>query len=400
MSSLRHVLIALCYAAVAVATALALPQLAPGVSGPSAILVGGMLFVGFALLHEVFARQEHEGRFAEELFDLRLAHGEVTRELSAARGEMSRLCQTLSEAKGHGISDAAYDALAAEVRVLQELVERVSDDKPAPAAAATPRRDPADVAALPVAYGLDDATILNVVRDGLRADRIDLYLQPIVSLPQRQRRYYETFTRIRDGEGKVVVPDQYITIAEREGLVTAIDNMLLFRCVQLVRKTQRNNKRMGFFCNISAATLADRAFFRDFVDFMGRNAELAPDMIFEFPQAVIVGRDPELDRCLARLGEMGFRFSMDQVQGFRFDYDYLAAARFKFVKIDAQTLVAQIKDPSVHGALRNMKRALRSAGISLVVEKVESEPVLLDLLDFQVDFGQGYLFGEPRLSRV
>ena len=100
---------------------------------------------------------------------------------------------------------------------------------------------------MPVARDLDDAGILNVVRDGLRADRIDLYLQPIVSLPQRQRRYYETFTRIRDGEGKIVVPEQYISIAEREGLVSAIDNMLLFRCVQLVRKTQRNNKRMGFF---------------------------------------------------------------------------------------------------------------------------------------------------------
>ena len=48
MSQLRHVLIALCYAAVAVVTALTLPQLAPGLSGPSAIVIGGMLFVGFA----------------------------------------------------------------------------------------------------------------------------------------------------------------------------------------------------------------------------------------------------------------------------------------------------------------------------------------------------------------
>jgi cyclic-di-GMP phosphodiesterase TipF (flagellum assembly factor) len=344
----------------------------------------------------VFARQEEGGHFAEELFDLRLAQSEVTRELNAARGEMSRLHQTLEDSKGRGISDAAYDALAAEVRVLQDLVERVSTDKPeAPA-----RRDVNEPALPTMASGLDDAGILNVVRDGLRADRIDLYLQPVVSLPQRQRRFYEAFTRIRDGEGKILVPDQYISIAEREGLVSAIDNMLLFRCVQLVRKMQRNNKRMGFFCNISAATLADRAFFRDFVDFMARNAELAPDMIFEFPQSVIVGRDPELDRCLARLAAMGFRFSMDQVQSFRFDYEWMSEARFKFVKIDAQALSAQMREPAAQGGLRNMKRALRSAGVNLVVEKLESEAVLLELLDFQVDYGQGYLFGEPRLSRA
>jgi len=330
------------------------------------------------------------------LFDLRLSHSEVTRELNAARGEMSRLHQTLAEAKGRGISDAAYDALAAEVRVLQDLVEKVSTDK----RDAPLRREISDAGLLPVARDLDDAGILNVVRDGLRADRIDLYLQPVVSLPQRQRRFYEAFTRIRDGEGKIVVPDQYISIAEREGLVTAIDNMLLFRCVQLVRKMQRSNRKMGFFCNVSAHTLADRAFFSDFVDFMARNAELAPDMIFEFPQSVVVGRDPELDRSIARLAGMGFRFSMDQVQSFRFDYEWMNEARFRFVKIDAHALASQLKEPTAQGGLSNMKRALRSAGINLVVEKLESESVLLDLLDFQVDYGQGYLFGEPRLSRA
>jgi cyclic-di-GMP phosphodiesterase TipF (flagellum assembly factor) len=253
---------------------------------------------------------------------------------------------------------------------------------------------------MPVARDLDDATILTVVRDGLRADRIDLYLQPVVSLPQRQRRFYEAFTRIRDGEGKIVVPDQYIAIAEREGLVSAVDNLLLFRTVQLVRKTQRQNQKTGFFCNVSAHTLADRAFFHDFVEFMGRNTELAPDIIFELPQSVIVGRDPELDRNLARLAALGFRFSMDQVQSFRFDYEHLSEARFKFVKVDAHTLATQMREPTAQGSLRDMKRALRASGVSLVVEKVESESVLLDLLDFQVDFGQGYLFGEPRLTRA
>jgi cyclic-di-GMP phosphodiesterase TipF (flagellum assembly factor) len=176
--------------------------------------------------------------------------------------------------------------------------------------------------------------------------------------------------------------------------------MLLFRCVQLVRKTQRNNKRMGFFCNVSAHTLADRAFFRDFVDFMARNAELAPDMIFEFPQSVIANRDPDLERNLARLASMGFRFSMDQVQSLRFDYAWLSDSQFKFVKIDARGLAEQFKDPAAQPTLRNVKRALRAAGVNLVVEKIESEDVLLDLLDFQVDFGQGFLFGEPRLSRA
>lgn len=46
-----------------------------------------------------------------------------------------------------------------------------------------------------------------------------------------------------------------------------------------------------------------------------------------------------------------------------------------------------------------LKAALDRHGIDLIVEKVESEKTLVELLDFQIDFGQGYLFGEPRVSK-
>ncbi len=398
MGSFRHVLIAICYAAVATAAGLALPRVAPGLGSEASVMAGGMIFVAFAVLHEVFARQDAEGRLAEDLTDLRLAQDAVSRELAAARGEVSRLHQVLTDRSARGpAGDGAYDALVAEVRVLQDLVDQISTDQ---SPIRLPAVKPTSPDIVPVAHDLDDAEILSVVRDGLRADRIDLYLQPIVTLPQRQRRYFEAYTRIRDGEGKMVVPDQYIAIAEREGLVRAIDNMLLFRCVQLVRKSQRKNQNFGVFCNISAHTLADRAFLRDFVDFMVRNSELAPDMIFEFPQATIANHDAELEMILKRLGQMGFRFSMDQVASFRFDYEWLAEHRFKFVKIDAATMCAQLREPTAQGPMRNMKRILRSSGASLVVEKLENESDLLELLDFQVDFGQGYLFGEPRLSKA
>ncbi len=397
MGFLRHVLIAICYAAVATAAGLALPQFAPAIGPEEQAMAGAMIFIAFAVAHEVVARQGGEERLAEDLTDLRLAQDAVSRELSAARGEVSRLHQALTDRFANATNGAAYDALASEVNVLQDLVDRLSSDRPQRLPALRAETAP-DI--VPVARDLDDNAILGVVQDGLRADRIDLYLQPVVTLPQRQRRYFEAYTRIRDGDGKMVVPDQYIAIAEREGLVTAIDNMLLFRCVQLVRKSQRKNQNFGVFCNISAYTLADRAFLRDFVDFMVRNSELAPDMIFEFPQATIANRDPELETIVKRLGQMGFRFSMDQVASFRFDYEWLAAHRFKFVKIDAPTMCAQLREPTAQTAMRNMKRMLRAGGTSLVVEKLENEDDLLELLDFQVDFGQGYLFGEPRLSKI
>src|SRR3546814_12549901 len=88
-----------------------------------------------------------------------------------------------------------------------------------------------------------------------------LVLQPIVLLPQRKRRYYECFSRLRTADGYMILPEQYIAVAEREGIVSAIDNMLLIRCIQLVRKIQNRGEKLDFFCNISSHTLGDDAFF-------------------------------------------------------------------------------------------------------------------------------------------
>src|SRR3546814_10554546 len=79
----------------------------------------------------------------------------------------------------------------------------------------------------------------------------------------------------------MILPEQYIGLAEREGIVAAIDNMLLIRCIQLVRKMQYRSEKLDFFCNISSHTLGDDAFFGDFVAFLESNRDLSKHLIFE-----------------------------------------------------------------------------------------------------------------------
>ncbi|MEX2453761.1 MAG: EAL domain-containing protein, partial [Rhodospirillaceae bacterium] len=239
---------------------------------------------------------------------------------------------------------------------------------------------------------------VHLVRDGIAKDRVDLVLQPIVSLPQRKRQFYEAYTRIRDAKGEVFRPEQYIAVAEREGLVTALDNLMLFRCVQMLRNKHLRGGNIGFFCNISPHTLADRKFFNEFVMFMTENSKLAANLVFEFTHATIANQDDDIRRQLGRLAALGFRFSLDQVSSLNLDYGALAEQRFKYIKIDARTLLREVPQPTTDIDLYDFKKALERQGIDLIVEKIETEKTLLEVLDFHVDFGQGYLFGEPRNS--
>jgi EAL domain-containing protein (putative c-di-GMP-specific phosphodiesterase class I) len=51
--------------------------------------------------------------------------------------------------------------------------------------------------------------------DALDEDRVEVFVQPIVSLPQRKRRFFECFSRVRTNDGKIIVPEQYLEVAER-----------------------------------------------------------------------------------------------------------------------------------------------------------------------------------------
>ena len=405
MSFLRHILIALSYSTIAGAVALVLPRTVPGIDAGMAVMLGAVVLIGSALLHEVFARQEEEGKLVEEVQDLRAGHGEVMGELTRAREEVGNIYKAIESMTGKGGrgKELAEDVgkVMAEVKMLQGLVEQLtsaSDDSPPDEVTTLERIATEDESTdvVPAAPELDDATIVHLVRDGIAKDRVDLVLQPVVSLPQRKRKFYEAYTRIRDEAGETITPGQYIAIAEREGIVTALDNLMLFRCVQQLRNRQGRDGKYGFFCNISPHTLADTKFFNDFIVFMTENSSLAQDLIFEFSHATIANQDDEIRHQLSRLAALGFRFSLDQVSSLNLDYGALAEQHFKFIKIDAETMLRELPQPTTDIDLQDFKKVLKRQGIDLVVEKIETEDVLLDILDFHVDFGQGYLFGEPK----
>jgi len=407
---LKHLLIAFAYILLALAVALVLPGIVPGLGVAGGWLAGAVVVVAGGVLHESYTRIDAADTVARQMYRLHKDMEKLRAEADHLRKEVPRLDAAVTALADGDDSKAKedLDRVVSEVRVLQKLIEKLSshggDSTPRPAADGT----------APVSANLDESQILDIVREGLKRDRVDLYLQPIVSLPQRKTRFYECFSRIRSEDGSLMLPDQYISVAQREGHMGAIDNLLLFRCVQLVRRAQTRKHAVGFFCNISANTLEDRAFFADFVDFMATNQELARNLIFEFSHEDVEAHGSEIEEYIARLGRLGFYFSMDRVRELsKLDIPGLARMRFKYIKIDNAQLLhregASGQDAAAEGEgasdtivgvnVSALKRVLDIHGIDLIAEKIESEEDLIELLDYRIDYGQGYLFGEPRPSK-
>ncbi|MET3663482.1 EAL domain-containing protein [Caulobacter sp. 1776] len=296
------------------------------------------------------------------------------------------------------------EELSTEVHQLEDLIQRMNDrmehqltHQVAAAARNTVGRERAP----------QTSHMLQVVQDALAENRVDLYLQPIVSLPQRRTVFYESFSRLRDETGRVMMPAEYLAVAEPEGLMTAIDNLLLFRCVQIVRRLAKQDRKVGIFCNISLASLGDESFFPQFLEFMQGNKDLAGAVIFELGQAAFDRRGPVEARHMARLASLGFSFSLDKVSDLDLDFQDLARADVRYLKVGAQMMLDQLEEQDgklVIASLPDLNATdfaalTRRYGIEVIVEKVEAEKQIVDILDLDIGYGQGHLFGEPRAIR-
>ena len=142
--------------------------------------------------------------------------------------------------------------------------------------------------------------------------------------------------------------------------------------------------------------MTDVDFFQDFIAFMAENRPLAETLIFEFDQASIASEDYDTRLNLQRLRGCGYRFSLDQVTDLDLDLEDLAEQGFRYIKVGAHMLHELARGDTPVLDMRGFKGALDRNAMDLIVEKIESEEMLLDLLELRVDFGQGYLFGEPR----
>ena len=268
---------------------------------------------------------------------------------------------------------------------------------PAPASPALTPRAAETIAAAPVVPPTAD--VVPIIRKAIETNQIEIFLQPIVTLPQRKVRFYEAMSRVRDDKNHLLAGADFVAAAEGAGLMGRIDTAVLFRCVQVLRRLMVRSKDVGIFCNLSAATLSDKDNFGQCLDFLEANRVLAPSFIIEFKQSLFRSLGPIQSENLAALSQRGFRFSMDNVTDLRIDARDLADRGVRYIKVPGALLLdpKQSSAGDIHPA--DLSDLLGRAGIDLIAERIEGERAVVDLLDYDVRFGQGFLFAEPKPIR-
>jgi cyclic-di-GMP phosphodiesterase, flagellum assembly factor TipF len=429
MIRISTIFIAICMVLVAASLGLVLYSVA-GVSGMESAIVALTALTFLILYNAVSMRLRDRTDVGGQIADLSRGTADLARQVAEFGRRLAAVEGRVTSANSVGAD--RIQAVVGEINELGGLVRQLAasvaghDDQlssgvlaaaPAPASKAedegqrelplpgddtgtlTATATPAAAVIAAPAPSPSQAQILAVVKSAIEENRLDLYLQPMVSLPQRKVRYYEAVTRIRGDKDQIITADDFIGIAEAAGLIGRIDHMVMLRCVQVLRRLMVRNKEVGIFCNVAAATLAHPATFAQCLDFLEANRALAPSFVLEFKQATFRNLGPTETEHLAALAQRGFRFSIDHVTDLRIEPRELADRGVRFIKVPAALLLDQRQTSGSDIHPSDLSDLLGRFGIDLIAERIEGERAVVDLLDYDVRFGQGFLFAPPRPLR-
>jgi cyclic-di-GMP phosphodiesterase TipF (flagellum assembly factor) len=424
MIRISTIFIAICMLLVAASLGLILYSVA-GISGSESAIVALAALTFLVLYNAVSMRMRDRSDVGHQIADLSRGTADLARQvaefgrrLAAVEGRMVSANSTGAD-RIQGVANeigelgglvrqlaasvANHDDMLAMLRAGQvAAAEQNKSDGDAPKVASAPDEKHILTPSPPppgTEPSRSHAQVLAAIRSAIDENRIDIYLQPMVTLPQRKVRFYEAVTRLRDDKDQVLAAEDFIGVAESAGMIGRIDHMVMLRCVQVLRRLMVRNKEVGVFCNVAAATLANSATFSQCLDFLEANRALAPSFVLEFKQSTFRRLGQTETEHLASLAQRGYRFSIDHVTDLRFEPRELADRGVRFIKVPAALLLdpKQTSSSDIHPS--DLSDLLGRFGIDLIAERIEGERAVVDLLDFDVRFGQGFLFAPPRPLR-
>lgn len=233
------------------------------------------------------------------------------------------------------------------------------------------------------------------LRDALDEDRLVLFAQPVVRLKDLKPVSHEILVRIRDEDGKYVLPANFVEFAESFGMIQEIDMRVVQKLLQFMEENQLHGKKLRYFVNLSRNSISDAQWIRRFVDMLRGSRVDHGQLVFEITETAAMSEIDVTLSFIRRLKDMGCRFALDDFGAGFSSFYYLKRFDVDYLKIDGSFIRDLAHDEGCRIFVRALNDVARGLKKQVIAEWVETPEVLKMLLEMGAQFGQGYLFRKP-----
>ena len=244
----------------------------------------------------------------------------------------------------------------------------------------------------------------------LELDRFQLLFQPIVPLEAAKKyhtstqridfspgepEHYELLLRYISDDGELVVPSAFLPVAERFGLMHAIDRWVVKKALAVLSDLHKKDRNVQFSINLSGTAFEDEELL-PLIETTLKEMKLEPSALtFEITENAAITSLEAAQNFIKKLKEFGCNFALDD-----FGIGFSSFAHLKYlpvdvVKIDGTFIRDMASDPVDCALVRAINDIAHVLGKKTVAEFVESDKILAELEKSNIDFAQGHYISPP-----
>jgi EAL domain-containing protein (putative c-di-GMP-specific phosphodiesterase class I) len=202
---------------------------------------------------------------------------------------------------------------------------------------------------------------------------------------------------MRDENGDLVCPDQFIPAAERYNLMSTLDRWVIREALSQLadRNPESRQARYTLAINLSGTSLSEDRFLEFVIDELQKSRLPERAICFEITETAAISNLARVIHFMESLKKLGCMFSLDDFGSGLSSFTYLKNLPVDYLKIDGQFIRNVAEDEVDESMVKAINEVGRALGIDTIAERVETKAVLDKLSDIGVEFAQGYYIARP-----
>jgi diguanylate cyclase (GGDEF)-like protein/PAS domain S-box-containing protein len=237
------------------------------------------------------------------------------------------------------------------------------------------------------------------ISSAVEEDRLELFFQPIIGIGKdnsKTRGHYELLLRMRDENGELVSPDQFIPAAERYNLMSTLDRWVIRESLsKLADRDAEDEARYTIAINLSGTSLSEDRFLEYVIKELEKQNLPTGAVCFEITETAAISNLSRVVHFMQTLKKLGCKFSLDDFGSGLSSFTYLKNLPVDYLKIDGQFIRNVVDDSVDESMVKAISEVGHAMGIETIAERVETKQVLEKLSALGIEFAQGYYIARP-----
>lgn len=239
------------------------------------------------------------------------------------------------------------------------------------------------------------AIIIKQIKLALRNNKMQLLFQPIVSLKDDEKENYEALLRIRDESGNTLMPREFLPVAEKSGLMAAIDRWVLAHGIKAVTEERGKGRPVVLFVKLSAASLKDEKLLPWLRDILKAAHAVPETLVVEVSETDASNNLKALKMLIAGLKQLHVRLAIDHFGNVHNYANLLKHYDAQFLKLDAAIIGKLTSSKEAQDKVREICALAMESNKKIVANAVEDPHTLAMIYSTGIDYIQGYFLQEP-----